>query len=77
MRDEIKGWNREEIKVNIERDDNVREFIKEKMDEKFDEKIGNVGRKERMEELKWCLMRIEDKEEIVDENIESVEKWGS
>lgn len=77
MTDQIKRSNTHEIKVNIETDDNLSEFIKQKIDEKFDEKIPNLRTKQTMEQFKWSLMRIEDKQEILDDNIESVHKWAT
>ncbi|MGQ2066463.1 hypothetical protein, partial [Salmonella enterica] len=74
MTDQIKRSNTHEIKVNIETDDKLSEFIKQKIDEKFDEKIPNLRTKQTMEQFKWSLMRIEDKQEILDDNIESVHK---
>ncbi|HDE0243846.1 TPA: hypothetical protein PB378_002832 [Staphylococcus aureus] len=77
MTDQIKRSNTHEIKVSIETDDKLSEFIKQKIDEKFDEKIPNLRTKQTMEQFKWSLMRIEDKQEILDDNIESVHKWAT
>ena len=76
MTDQIKRSNTHEIKVNIETDDNLSEFIKQKIDEKFDEKIPNLRTKQTMERFKQSLLSIEQKQERLDDSLESVHKWS-
>ena len=65
-----------EHKINIEIDDKLGKLIQQKIDKNLDKKIPDFHSTQTMERFKQSLLSIEQKQERLDDSLESVHKWS-
>jgi len=65
-----------EHKINIEMDDKLGKLIQQKIDKNLDKKIPDLHSTQTMERFKQSLLSIEQKQERLDDSLESVHKWS-
>ena len=65
-----------EHKINIEIDDKLGKLIEQKIDKNLDKKIPDFHSTQTMERFKQSLLSIEQKQERLDDSLESVHKWS-
>lgn len=65
-----------EHKINIEIDDKLGKLIQQKIDTNLDKKIPDFHSTQTMERFKQSLLSIEQKQERLDDSLESVHKWS-
>ncbi|HDM0305313.1 TPA: hypothetical protein PY621_002833 [Staphylococcus aureus] len=74
LTEQIKRSN--EHKINIEIDDKLGKLIQQKVDKNLDKKIPDFHSTQTMERFKQSLLSIEQKQERLDDSLESVHKWS-
>ena len=65
-----------EHKINIEIDDKLGKLIEQKIDKNLDKKIPDFHSTQTMARFKQSLLSIEQKQERLDDSLESVHKWS-
>ncbi len=65
-----------EHKINIEIDDKLGKLIQQKIDKNLDKKIPDFHSTQTMARFKQSLLSIEEKQERLDDRLESVHKWS-
>lgn len=66
-----------EHKINIEIDDKLGKLIQQKIDKNLDKKIPDFHSTQTMERFKQSLLSIEQKQERLDDRLESVHRWAT
>lgn len=64
-------------KLSIEHNDKLGEFVENSIKTKIDEKIPDFHSNKNIDKIKQALLKVEEKQEKLDEELESVHKWSA